>query len=206
MSIKTSVKKGWTSATTKMISSNHKRAAKQAIRHWRKINRKRFASHYSATEGCEGYVVRQLWQEGPHGSRPAGSRARKTRANALALLVAKLGISPETAVTIQTRWRCLRVASPASPCSSVCVEAVDVECFRRVGRPQTRGAHILDFISLAAAFVVATKSDSNRFRPLQVSDFATNAHTQNHFGRRSWRMKISEMLSVMLVRFMRKSK
>ena len=51
--------------------------------------------------------------------------------------------------------------------------------FAESGAPQPRGAHVLDFISRAAAPVVAKKSDGNRFRPLQVSDFATNAqHTE----------------------------
>ena len=62
-----------------------------------------------------------------------------------------------------------------------CVEAVDADGFRTVGRPVPRGAHILDFIARAAA--PTTKSShaaagKNRFRPLQVSDLCTNAtHT-----------------------------
>ena len=32
-----------------------------------------------------------------------------------------------------------------------CVEAVDIDGFRQVGRPRPRGAHVLDFISRAAA-------------------------------------------------------
>ena len=60
-----------------------------------------------------------------------------------------------------------------------CVEAVDADGFRRVGRPQPQGAHVLDFISRAAAPVVAKKHDSNRFRALTVADLITNAaHTE----------------------------
>ena len=60
-----------------------------------------------------------------------------------------------------------------------CVEAVDGDGFRRVGRPQPQGAHVLDFISRAASPTAARKSDGNRSRPLQVSDLTTNApHTE----------------------------
>ena len=59
------------------------------------------------------------------------------------------------------------------------VEAVDADGFRRVRRPQPQIATVLDFISRDGAPVAAKKSDGNRFRPLQVSDFATNAqHTE----------------------------
>jgi hypothetical protein len=70
-----------------------------------------------------------------------------------------------------------------------CIEAVDADGFRRVGRPLPRGANVLDFISRAAAPVVAKKPDSNRFRALTVADLSTNA-TQNHFRRRRSRRKI----------------
>ena len=71
-----------------------------------------------------------------------------------------------------------------------CVEAVDSNGFRRVGRPQPRGAHVLDFIARAAAPTAARKSDGIRFRPLQVSDFDTNAHTHTHVEEE----KLEEML------------
>ena len=61
------------------------------------------------------------------------------------------------------------------PVSLGCVEAVDADVFRRVGRPRPQGASVLDFIARAAAPVMAKKTDSSRFGPLQVSDFATNA-------------------------------
>ena len=69
----------------------------------------------------------------------------------------------------------LENGEPRQPVFLGCVNAVDAEGYRRVRRPQPRGAHILDFISRAAAPVQAKKPDGNRFRPLQVSDLTTNA-------------------------------
>ena len=61
-----------------------------------------------------------------------------------------------------------------------CVDAVDAEGYRRVGRPRPQGATVLDFIARSTAPVAAKKVDGNRFRPLQASDFDTNAHTHTH--------------------------
>ena len=64
-----------------------------------------------------------------------------------------------------------------------CVEAVDADGFRKVGRPMPRGATVLDFIARSAAPAATKKTDGNRFRLLQDSDLtATNAHTHTFGG------------------------
>ena len=61
------------------------------------------------------------------------------------------------------------------PVSLGCVEAVDGDGFRRVGRPRRQGASVLDFIARAAAPATAKKPDANRFRVLTMADLITNA-------------------------------
>ena len=63
-----------------------------------------------------------------------------------------------------------------------CVEAVDADGFRRVGRPRPQGATVLDFIARSAAPVAAKQVDGNRFRPLQASDLIANTHTHTFGG------------------------
>ena len=58
-----------------------------------------------------------------------------------------------------------------------CVEAVDADGYRRVGRPRPQGATVLDFIARSAVPVAAKNVDGNRFSPLQASDLITNTHT-----------------------------
>ena len=90
---------------------------------------------------------------------------------------------PETAAK-KPGLKMIADADHRQPIFLGCVEAVDADGFRRVGRPVPRDATVLDFIARAAAPTQAKKQDGNRFRAFQVSDLtATNAHTHTHtFG------------------------
>ena len=80
-----------------------------------------------------------------------------------------------------------------------CVEAVDADGFCRVGRPQPRCAHILDFISRAAAPVIGKTPDSNRFQGADGGRLGYKRNTHNQFRRRRRKLKILTILNKLCV-------